>query len=81
MLRARDTVEAETPADQLSVAHQERVAAEHRIGEAEFGDGLQDYVLDRAAGMVHQSLILAPWGRLPEIHRLRSNEQHAGCTG
>jgi hypothetical protein len=47
-------LEAESPADKLPIAEQESLGAEHRIGETEFAQNLQDDVLDRAAGMADQ---------------------------
>jgi hypothetical protein len=53
-------LKAKSPADDLPIAQQERVASEHRLRESEFAEGLLDDVLDRAAGMVHLSLVLGP---------------------
>jgi hypothetical protein len=41
-----DTTHAESPADNLPIVQQERVAADHRIGEPECSKDLQDDVLD-----------------------------------
>jgi hypothetical protein len=48
-----DSIEAEPPADDLPIAQQKSLAADHRIREAEFAEGLLDGVLDRADRMVH----------------------------